>query len=535
MRKSKKILKSRIRAPAVQNSGYSDGGASLHKESMRSWHPRRLSAKSDIDANLVTLRNRAADQATNTPIGAAAVMTSVMNTVGAGLRLFPRIPYRMLGLSPDYARAWERHTAQEFRLWADSRDCDLFRRNNFMELQNIAYATYLTDGDSFALFRRKKPTPNCPYTLRLQLIEANRVSNPIGDASMAAPVESYGVEQRNPNNGNRIINGVEIDHDGALVAYWVSNRVPGDLVGVDSATTWQRIKAFGPSTGMPNILQVCHDERAEQYRGVPYLAPVLENLKQIGRYCNAELTSSIIRSFLSVFFTNTSSASNPISNILPDAYGAPPEDDGPIDVSAYHLGPGTLNSLPKGVDVKSIDSANAQNAYDSYMTHLEKSVSAALGIPYEVLFKNFNSSYSASRAALLQAQAEFKARRQWFATDFCQPVYEQWLMEAIASGRIEAPGYFDDPLTRKAWSTADWFGPAMSILDPVKDAQGSALRVAYGLSTREREAAEMTGTDFEDNATQLAYEETFLAQLGLKLGDPANLSVDDKKEEGEED
>lgn len=38
----------------------------------------------------------------------------------------------------------------------------------------------------------------------------------------------------------------------------------------------------------------------------------------------------------------------------------------------------------------------------------------------------------------------------------------------------------------------------MSILDPVKDINGSALRTTYGLSTREREAAEMTGTDLEE-------------------------------------
>lgn len=532
MSKRKRLKKSKIRAP-VKNSGYSEGGASLQKDALKSWWPQRLSAKSDIDANLVTLRNRASDQAINSPIGSAAIVTSVMNTVGTGLRLFPRIPYKFLGLTPDEARAWERHTIKEFKLWAESRECDLYRRNNFLELQNIAYATYLTDGDSFALFRRKAPSINFPYTLKLQLLEANRVSNPIGTGSMIASANSYGVEQLNPDNGNRIINGVEIDADGALAAYWVSNKVPGDLVSIDGVTTWTRIQAFGTRSGMPNILQICHDERAEQYRGVPYLAPVLENLKQIGRYCSAELTAAIIRSFLSVFFTNTS-ASNSLDNILPDAYGTQPEAmEGVVDAAAYHLGPGTLNSLPKGVDVKTVDSANAQNAYDSYMTHLEKSVAAALNIPYEVLFKSFNSSYSASRAALLQAQSEFKTRRKWFATDFCQPIYEQWLSEAIALGRISAPGYFQDPLYRKAWSTADWFGPAMSILDPVKDAQGSAMRVANGLSTREREAAEMTGSDFEDNAIELAYEQAFLDQLGLAMGGDKKNAEKEKRDDDE--
>ena len=113
-KRNRKVLKSRIRAPAVKNSGYSDGGASFQKDALRSWYPQRLSSKSDIDANLVTLRNRAADQATNTPLGSAAIVTSTMHAVGAGLRLFPRIPYKFLGLTAEEARDWERNTVREF-------------------------------------------------------------------------------------------------------------------------------------------------------------------------------------------------------------------------------------------------------------------------------------------------------------------------------------------------------------------------------------------------------------------------------------
>lgn len=59
----------------------------------------------------------------------------------------------------------------------------------------------------------------------------------------------------------------------------------------------------------------------------------------------------------------------------------------------------------------------------------------------------------------------------------------------------------------------------MSILDPLKDVNGSALRTQYGLSTREREAAEMTGTDFEENIEQLAYEQRLLEKYGIAGGD----------------
>ena len=124
---------------------------------------------------------------------------------------------------------------------------------------------------------------------------------------------------------------------------------------------------------------------------------------------------------------------------------------------------------------------------------------------------------SASRAALLQAWDEYKMRREWFARDFCQPVYETWLSEAVAIGRVEAPGFFEDPMLRAAWSNANWHGPVMSILDPVKDADGSNLRVQYGLSTRAKEAAEMTGTDWEENVEQLAYEISVMKEKGIPM------------------
>lgn len=511
-RKQKLSARKRIN---VKNSGYSDGGASHTSSILKSWRPLKMSSKSDIDANLRTLRNRAADEAINTPIGAASIGTNALHSIGTGLTVFPRIDYRTLGISADEAREWSRRTKKEFNLWASSKQCDIYRRNNFYDLQYIAYTAYLTDGDAFALFRRKAPDASMPYSLRLQLLESNRVSNPL-DTGILMPMGPLSVEMRNTETGNRIVSGVEIDNDGAIVAYWVSNKVPGDMVDISGVAEWQRVEAFGKRTGMPNILQICHDIRADQYRGVPYLAPVLETLKQLSRYTTAELASAIVKTFFAVFFTQ-SQTNGDVSDILGSALGSFEEDPNApvVDVGEYALGPGTLNALPRGVDVKALDVSSAQSTFQPFMDELVRQVGAALNIPHEVLTKSFQSSYSASRAALLQAWDEFKARRIWFSRDFCQPVYEAWLAEAIALGRIDAPEFFEDPLIRAAWCNAEWFGPTMSILDPVKDVTGSNLRVTYGLSTNEREAAEMTGSDFEENADQLAYEFQYLKDRGL--------------------
>lgn len=527
----------------IVNSGYSEGGASRTSGILKSYLPVRSSAKADIDANLYLLRNRSADQAINTPVGAAAIQTSSIHTIGAGLKVFPRIRYAELGLSHGEAREWQKKARQEFDLWAASKHCDLYRRNNFYDLQDMAYVAYLVDGDAFALFRRKPPTRYMPYSLRLQILEGNRISNPM-DGSFPGGLGPFAVEMVSPDTGNRIVSGVEIDADGAVEAYWIVNKVPGDPVEIARIEKWVRVKAFGDLSGMPNILQICHDIRSEQYRGVPYLAPVIETLKQVSRYTNAELTAAIIKSFFALFFTNNPSGASDMPAPSTYGMGAEGEDYDPrapvVDVSEYGLGAGTLNALPAGVDVKAVDAGRSMSTFDAFVTQLIKQIGAAIGVPYEVIMKNFTSSYSASRAAMLQAWEEFKLRRTWFARDFCQPVYEAWLAEAIAIGRLEAPGFFDDPAIRAAWCHADWYGPTMSILDPVKDITGSALRVQYGLSTREREAAEMTGTDFEENLDQLAWEQERLKELGLSEGNPEVLAgqilaAEQKQGEGGED
>lgn len=494
----------------IVNTGYSEGGASHHRKSLAGYNPIKSSVKSDIDMNLPTLRNRSSDVVINTPIAASAINTSRTNVIGAGLKLSARIKHNILGLSIEEAKKWSRHTMEEFDMWAMSKHCDLYQKNNFYDLQDIAYQSYLIDGDSWAAFKYRVPKSiDNPYSLKIQLFEASRVSNP--SFSVINGLSPLTVEMKNHDNGNRIISGVEINDDGAVVAYWISNRVPYDLTDLNGLPTWQRVEAFGRITGEPNILQISHEERPEQYRGVPYLAPVIEVLKQVSRYSEAELTSAIIKSFFTLFFTE-GSAGGDLNNMLGETYS-----DIMLDPGDYALGPGTLNLLPPGYDVKSVDAGRTLSTFEPFTNQLIKQIGAAIEQPYEVLMKSFNSSYSASRAALLQAWSMYKVRRTWFSRDFCQPIYERWLTEAIAIGRIKAPGFYDDPLIRKAWCNAEWYGPVMGMIDPVKDANGSYLRRLYGISTGEKEAAEMTGSNYDENIEILAQEKAEAKNKGLIL------------------
>lgn len=489
-------------AKKFSNSGYSESGASRVKKSMRGWPAQSRTPQEDIDYNIDALRQRSRSLYMSAPLATSAIKTNRTNVVGAGLKLKSRIDGKFLGLTDDEADAWEQETEREFAVWADSLWCDTMHLNNFYELQQLALMSWLMNGDGFSLISYSEPKSYMPYGLKLHLIESDRVCNPDYISGELIPIVTL-------DNGNRCINGVEIDDSGAILAYHICSHYPNSFIDF-KLRKWTRVEAYGELTGEPNILHLMESERCEQYRGVPYLAPVVECLKQISRYTEAELMAAVVTAFFTAFVKQN----GPTTDAGFDT-AIPAEEQVETDPNAYELGAGTINMLGPGEDVVFADPKRPASGFDGFINAMAKQIGAGLEIPAELLTKAFTSSYSASRAALLEAWKAFKMRRTWFANDFCQPTYELWLSEAVARGRIKAPGYFNDPSIKKAWSAADWYGPSPGQVDPVKEVTAAQMRVQNGFSTREKETQELTGGDFDRNIIQIKKENELLGQAAI--------------------
>lgn len=495
------IVKARATAvKSFMNSGYSESGASRSKKSLRGWTANSDSPQEDIDQNLETLRQRARDLYMSAPLATSAIKTQRTNVIGSGLKLKSRIDFRYLGMTKEEADEWEMNTEREFDLWADSIWCDTLRLNNFYELQQLAMISWLMNGDCFALPRYTEAKDWMPYSLKIYLIEADRCSNPDSNKTLGIYAKT--------NDGKRIISGVEINNDGGVEAYHFCNKHPQEhSVGSGIEKKWVRVAAYGEKTGRPNVLHLMEAERCEQYRGVPYLAPVIEVLKQISRYTEAELTAAVIQSFFTAFITTSDASDNPFSETIPE------EDRIDPDPESYEMGAGTINVLAPGESVTFGDPKRPASGFDGFMSAMTRILGAALEIPTELLMKSFQASYSASRAALLEAWKSFRMRRNWFANDFCKPIYELWLIEAVAIGRIRAPGFFNDPAIMKAWCRSVWNGPAPGQLDPGKEVDAAIKRVQQGFSTRESETAELTGGNWDENVAQVIRENQLLGEV----------------------
>lgn len=486
----------------VQNKGYSEAGASFVKKALKGMIPSSGDTHEDIDFNNLTLRQRSRMLYMGAPIATSAIRTNRTNVVGNGLRLKSTINREALGMTQEAAEAWQKHTEAEFELWASRKNaCDATGVNDFYGLQQLAVMAWLMSGDVFAIVKRYPATPMMPYGLRLHMIEADRVRTPVESGNMLLA----GMTTGKASNGNTIYDGVEVDRNGAITAYHIANNHPFQFYG--EPTEFIRVEAYGRRTGLPNVLHVMDSERPEQYRGVPYLAQVIEPLLQQRRYTEAEIMAALVQSFHTAFITTEAGANDmPYNEVGGD--GVPEVSRDPNE---YEMGPGTINIMEPGEDVKFSQPTHPNTGFDTFMRALSEQVGAALEVPADLLLKAFNSSYSASRAALLEAWKAFRMRRVWLTNDFCRPAYELWLTEAVALGRISAPGFLTDPLIRQAYLASEWIGPSQGQLDPTKEVNAAILAIQHGLSTHAQESIKLNGSEFAANVALLQSENEKLA------------------------
>ena len=468
----------------VLNSGYSRHGASKQKKSLMGWISKGASPDEDIVENAPTLRDRSRDLFMGTPIATGALKTIRTNVVGAGLKLNSHIDYNFLGISKEQADEWEQNTEREFRLWADTQHCDAARMCTFGQLQSLVLLSALHSGDCFAALP-VKPRKGSIYDLRISLIEADRICDP-----EAKP------------RGKNIVGGVQVDEFGAPEIYYVAKHHPGSL-SLRTKKEWSAVPVFGKVTGRRQVLHVWQDlERPGQRRAVPLLSPVVESLKQLGRYTEAELMAAVVSGMFTVF-VKSDTPQTPLGQMIePETKVSNVEDD-----IAYEMGNGAIVGLGENESIETANPGRPNTAFDGFVISICRQIGTALEIPYELLVKHFTASYSASRAALLEAWKMFRMRRSWLVQTFCQPVYEEWLAEAVAKGRIDAPGFFEDEAVRAAWCGAKWHGPSQGQLDPLKEANASKVRVEQEFSTREQEAAELNGANWDEVHDTRAREE----------------------------
>jgi len=462
-------------------------GGSQTIRSMRNWLPPIGSANTDFDTvTQQTLVARCRDAYRNQALPRAAIDRLKHNVIGPGLRLQARLDYEYLNLSEEEAGRLERVIEREFDIWANTPNCDIERSLNFYAIQTLLLVSMLISGDVFVntpFLERKDDL----FGFKIQIIEGDRVSNP-----------SFSPDS------TRLIRGIELDSVGSPVIYHILSAHPGDILSANS-WVWEKVPVFS-KTGRRRVFHLFEKERPGQIRGIPYLSPILEYLRQLACYTEAELTAAVVSGLFAVFVKTEGGLGFPSNT----SSTTPPEKKDQLALKS-----GMVVNLAPGESIEPANPQRPNTSYDPFVQAILRQIGAALGLPIEFLQLYFASSYSAARASLLQAWKLITYYRSLFIYQFCQPIYELWFDELVARGRIEVKNY-TDPRIRAAYTRATWIGPSRGAIDENKEVDAARSRIELGISTLQIEAEELQGQDWLDIHKQRLVEKKKRVEAGLE-------------------
>lgn len=480
------------RAVAPSMSGYTSQRGGNVAWNLR-WGASARSAAADTLPALRGLRAEARDLVRTEPFAASWVTTKVNRAVGTGLA-YSAQPHRgVLGWSEDQAREWKQLVQREFSLWADSPECDWYGHCTFYDLQDLVLRSALESGDCFTILPDGERTATMPYRLRLQVIEADRVGNPAGEADSAA-----------------VAGGVRMRTADKPEGFFVYKRHPGALTleAGDSLYDGDWYDAVGPS-GRRRVLHHVKRLRPEQPRGVPDLAPVIQLFRDLHLYRDAEIKAAVAAATIALISETQTAVPDPIE---PNRLTYPPG----TDVSLIGMEAGSVVGLLPGEKMDSFNPGRPNPNFGKFVDTIVDQLGASSFLGSEMLMKKYSTSYTAARAAFLDAWKHIlDLRTAIVVRTQCQPVVETWMAEAVAIGRVPAPGFFTDPLLRWAYTRSAWIGDSQGSINP-KDEVGAFIAARDGrLTTNERASWELFGVDWNEQFDVMKAEHDRLRQADM--------------------
>lgn len=504
---------------------YGVGGAYLASSARApefdGWSPPATSADADLAGERGSISARGRDLVRNDALAAGHVRWTRDTAIGWGLRLQSLPDRAVLGLPPEEAQAKGREIEAIFREWAENPGaCDVRGQMDFGTQTRVAAGAVIADGEAFGLalwLPDRQPAFGSRFATTLNLIEGDLVGNPNDGMDTAT-----------------LRDGFELDAWGAPIAAHIRSAHPGDVyaVGFAGAPTWQRAPIRFPD-GQRRLLHVFEPQRPGQRRGVSAFAPVMAELKMGNRLKRAELQSAVVNAIISAVL-ETPIDGQTLSEVLGGGEGFAKfvADRNAHPGLRLGIGPGGL--IPRvfpGEQLKSFASSRPSAGYDPFMRSLARHVAVGLGSTYEMVMRDFSQvNYSSARASILEAWRLVLSLRVLITLTWCRPALDLVLGEAVLRGYVDLPGYLTDPAARRAWLRSAWLGPARGWVDPVKEVQAAAMRVALGISTLRAEAQDQ-GQDFDDLLDQIAAERQALAERGIVVPDisfqPAPAAADE--------
>jgi len=471
--------------------------ASRRARELARWTPSLDSADIELAGEQQTIAARAYDLERNHGIAAGAIRTNLDNIVGTGLRLAAKPDYRALGRTKEWADEWAKNVEALWRTFSNSVDFDAGRQLNFggMTVLQLRTAFLAGEGLALALWFDQRERPGARWSTAIQAIDPARLASP----DMTPMTMS-------------LRDGIRINSYGEPIGYYIRKSHPSEAgYGMGGDQGFEYVEAR-TAFGRRKVIHLFDKLRAGQSRGKSILAPVMAAFKMHDHYQRIELQTAVVNSMIAAFIETPLTGEQ-----LQDLFGGTPDVNWQ---TAYQNSRAGYDVTLEGAGVIPLhpgDKLNAftpnrpSTAYASFVEAVIRYIGTGVNMPYELVMKDFSkTNYAGARAALAEAWRYFMGRREWLATNWCDPVYELWLEEAISRGEVDAPDFYEN---RAAYLRCSWIGPGRGWIDPLKEAQASKTRMET-TSTLEDEASEQ-GKDWVEILDQRARENEYARSRGL--------------------
>lgn len=448
-----------------------------------------------------TIRTNARSAYFDSPVARGICDRYTDTTVGVGLKMKPTPIARLLGISSEEAEAWGADVQARFELWFASKDPHRAKNMTGYQLQRLYALSQRRDGEVFARCYYDGKGRSNPFNVEL-LDPAQIVGDGFTDTSGLTKYPADGIK--------RGTNGEELEYQ----VYPGAGFASGEPVTVPART----------ANGRPLMLHGFSQEYPGQTRGYSMLAHALDDFQKLGDFTHATLIKAINQA--SIYASVEPATDAPASNIFesisagnagPRVIADPVSEAEPCNGTASAItctsvpeatltSPGVMvMSLQAGEKLKPFANTAPADSYDKFVDAFTAYITASCNMPVEVYLQRFNANYSASRAALLLFWHVACIWRRELDDDFMTPVYETWLSEEIAAGRISAPGWSDLNL-RRAWLAHSLIGTPVPNIDPGKLISAHKEQASVGAVTLDQIAHETNGSNGASNRAQLARE-----------------------------
>ena len=425
------------------STGYDGGG---YRRRLKGWTPSQYTTNTILTSSGHVLRARTRDVLRNNPHANAACESFVANLIGTGIK-----PSSLFTEDKDLREAI-------MKLWLDWTDeCDADGIADLYGMQTIVARALFEAGECFIRYRNRRVSDDFLVPMQVQLLESDMCP--------------YWMNQK-ADNGNWIMNGIELDFLGRRAAYWFYPIHPGDMP-IEQVTSMDPVRV--PAS---EVLHIFKCTRPGQMRGVPLITPSLIRLFFLDQYDDAELERKRIAAMFAGFVTSPA----PEDVIPVDGLDTTSEQEG---IGLSGLEPGTLQTLLPGEDIKFSEPADVGGTYEAYQYRQQLAVFGALGIPYSLCTSDLRrANYSSLRGSIVEYRRKLEQfQHNVFVFQMCQPIYRRWLDTAVLAEAL--PISSSDYLLRQAdYQRCKWIPQRNDWVDPLKDRQAEKLAVDSGFKSR---------------------------------------------------